>query len=332
VAVNIYYAVADFYALQALDASSRRKVDTFRRPHERWLQDFEDYSQRYASKFARALFDYLALACFGEARHCWDKASLAIEGLPEGKSRRGAYEDARAYNPWLFLPKLEILFQRAEWEAYYGGPSWARIAQAAQLYGKLPDTVFIDHCVDLSHNGGLCFDKDETGIFRLGYFAGEYRGLLDYKARKSPESYLRKYSAKLSPPVWRLVYRAANLGLVEIDATQLFSPAVESDAPELLEYQPVGWGDKELGEISANGEECYFCGRLTLHIYEVEDQHVCPSCFEALYHCDYCGSKVLGKVKWIDGHGYVCQYCLPYVATAFQSLIGRLETNLAPPR
>lgn len=60
-----------------------------------------------------------------------------------------------------FAEMCEIVFRKGRWSSSYGGPRWAKIAEAAYhfLSGQKSHSVFADHAFDLQHNGGTVFGK-----------------------------------------------------------------------------------------------------------------------------------------------------------------------------
>lgn len=307
--IDIFDAIVDFYGLQCLQAIAVPNVDAFSPSQNRWLRDFESYQATYQHKLARAIYDYLALICFGEARHAKNKASHYVEGLPTCSERSTQYDRAAQYNPQQFLPVLEELFEVAKWDSGYGGTSWARIARAAQMYGTVPDAVFVDHCVDLSHNNSLCFNKEEADIFTLRWATG-YKTMLDRKASWAPTSFIDEYVNNFSYAVYSLLVRAQRLGLISNNIPQI---EITNDADE-WEYEPIKWGSRVVGGFIQYGETCYVCGETVPpnQAYEVQDETVCSYCYDDLYYCDCCGEKVL-DVTYVVDYGYVCDDCLPEV-------------------
>ena len=308
--IDIFDAIVDFYGLQCLQAVAVPNVDAFSPSQNRWLRDFETYQAVYQKKLARAIYDYLALICFGEARHAINKASHYVDGLPTCRERSTQYDQAIQYNPRQFLPVLEELFNIATWDSGYGGTSWARIARAAQMYGTVPDAVFVDHCVDLSHNNSLCFNKEEADIFTLRWAAG-YKTMLDRKAVWAPTSFIDEYVYNFSYAVYSLLVRAQRLGLISNNIPRI---EVTNDADE-WEYEPIKWGSRVVGGIIQYGETCYICGETVPpnQAYEVQYETVCSYCYDDLCYCDCCGEKVLGDVTYVVDYGYVCDACLPEI-------------------
>lgn len=308
--IDIFNVIIDFYGLQCLQAVAVPNVDAFSPSQNRWLGDFDAYQAAYQKKLARAIYDYLALICFGEARHAKNRASHYVKDLPTCYERSTQYDHASQYNPQQFLPVLEELFEVAKWDSGYGGGSWARIARAAQMYGTVPDAVFVDHCVDLSHNNSLCFNKEEADIFTLRCATG-YKTMLDRKASWCPTSFIDEYVNNFSYAVYSLLVRAQRLGLINNNIPQI---EITNDADE-WEYEPIKWGSRVVGGIIQNGEACYVCGETVppTQTYEAQDKIVCSYCYRDLCYCDCCGEKVLGDVTYVVDYGHVCDDCLPEV-------------------
>lgn len=342
--IDLYGAVLNFYSLQAIEAAACPLVNEFRHSHERWLRDFTDVSQRFTGAFARALFDYLALAAFGEARHSRRRASKTIPDLIPCHDRGEAMDMAREYDPRLFLPKLEALFGKAYWARDYGGPAWAKIACTARLYGKLPDAAFIDHCVDLSHNGGLCFDKYEARIFSLSVSRDTYLALLDHKRFAEPDAFLKAYLGlrTVSRHVLALASRAANLGLLPSEVVPSYPLAnlcdgggFEDVVEVVTAYRPVHWGDKQLGDIvDSCARICIRCGNVIDDdegYVSVEGDEVCYDCFDnsdEFVVCERCGDPYykehtfcVGRKKWGE-LVYLCEYCYEIAGDEYEEMYG----------
>ena len=181
--------------------------------------------KKYTSQLAGAFFDYISLACFGEARHAINQASFYIHQIcykwntnddqENVKVRTKSYRHSLKFDPHLFLPTLVELFETGEWkDNSYGGQKWADIAKAGLMYNDMPDTVFIDHAVDLSHNGGSMFNKD---ILFLQHSAGNYLRMLDDKRHLKSilvNDFLQKFPIALS--VKPFLKMASKFGLIDI--------------------------------------------------------------------------------------------------------------------
>lgn len=284
--VDIYYCVNEFYALQFVDAE--KQIDPFKRSHERWLYDFEAYKSAFEEKFAFMLHDYIVLACFGEARHAGNPnyCKAYIEEVPYCKKRDDAYEYALSYNPVSILKTCYELFSAEWYDEAFGGKSWAKITRAGLMFynNAIPKSTFIDHCVDLSHNGGMAFNKRETRIFYCVQ-PHIYKDFLTYKAHiKNFSDYLSypclfnnpNYSCSrtckerfdtcsnkaivicISSRLITLLERANNLGIVQVDIEKARKNLAKSHFSALrtdhmingvMTYQPIEFGDKALGGV-----------------------------------------------------------------------------------
>jgi hypothetical protein len=143
--------------------------------------------------------------------------------------RTTVYKLSEQYDPKASLPKLRDLFLEC-WLQPYGGSAWAIISETAMKYWSMPPEIFIDHCVDLSHHGGLAFDKLETG-FHV-WHKRRYLDILDCKRNGSI------FDIDGPLPVFRfvetLLIRADNLNIIDS------APALK--VSEHCHYRPVPWG------------------------------------------------------------------------------------------
>jgi hypothetical protein len=137
--------------------------------------ELSELKDKYNSAFARALRDYLLLASCGEARHAKEKCEY-YSPLFARTERQAVFSYITKYDKDYLIRILKGLFSE-DWEGSYGGQAWLSIIEAIEMYKTVPDMVFIDHCIDLEHNNGLCFDKGI--IFNLDKEAVMY--LLDRK-------------------------------------------------------------------------------------------------------------------------------------------------------
>jgi hypothetical protein len=184
--IQVLPVITSLYAAQDLQCRIRAELESnsVRSWHLRerfaWLgHEIQQWLDQVTPPLARAFFDYTALVCAGEARwavqrcaYCWD------EWVDGEHGRSDAWDDAVQYNPYDLLSESQKLFEMYWRGNGYGGKKWAQIAKVGQLYKKVPDSVFIDLCVDLSHNSGVYLDK---GI--IFYFSdpSHYRVILDLK-------------------------------------------------------------------------------------------------------------------------------------------------------
>lgn len=251
-------AINEFYGLMSLDALlvGNTKFEPFRHSHKRWLDDFIEYRNLYIDKLEQAIYDYTVLVVGGELRHAGDCCSFALEGFPYIHTRSTAYALVKDFSPAFILAAGEEGFSKYEWEAGYGGSLWADIARAGTLRNKLGKIGFIDHCIDLSHNSSVYFDKSDSGIFWLESSA-MYRSFLDQKRNEKPEVVLSNISK--SPMLYRLVQRGITLGFLP-DTIYLKPFLYTSESVKhgynlqivlntnkfILNYSPIEWGTKRL--------------------------------------------------------------------------------------
>lgn len=152
------------------------------------------------------MFDYLALACLGEARHAYSCSNGIISEYDYSTDNSRHDVVCRLVGkvaPSDFLPKLITLFNEADWNSSFGGTKWGAIAQVAlEFYNKQRNAItLLDNCVDLVHNGGLCFNKGFLLCCSDKYLL---QRLLDDKASRKP---LHKWagSQRLGGEVWKII-------------------------------------------------------------------------------------------------------------------------------
>ena len=161
--MNIFFIVREFYSLMAIEAIA--KVKPFKHSHERWLEDFNQYKNDYISKTARIIYEYTVCAVVSELRHC-NHSNYYLRAIDTGYSSSKFLKCLDDYTAESILKTGVKMFNTDfnKWNNMFGGHSWLLIAKAGLMYGKIPNIVFLDHCVDLQHNCGTYFDK------RLGFF------------------------------------------------------------------------------------------------------------------------------------------------------------------
>jgi hypothetical protein len=268
--IEILQAVQEFYLLQMMD--QEKCTEPFLKSHERWLRDFGKHKELFEGKLAAALHDYIFIICGGEARHASMYSTRYIPDFPsQHDSRPRAYQIMPKFNPEKCVDMLINLFDGYFWHKGYGGESWTRIARALKLfYNKpaLPKAVLIDHCVNISHNGGLAFDKIDAGIFR--YSSGtNYVNFLNYRRDVILLQRLCEYTPALPAVLFDLLQRAGNLQILP-KCTLNHSQNVR----DVLEYCPVTWGDHSVELLVPNG-------RTFFDEYGYDDKKEYPEKYEA---------------------------------------------------
>jgi len=203
-------AFATFYALEYCNFLCQIKAQEGAAV-ERLREEVEAAFESFTFRLAQVIWDYLCLISFGEAR--WAESRL-LEGwmldcFPTGCTRFQAYEIAKTFDPWKFLPLLEKVFSGV-WQAGYGGQFWLEIVLFAQKRKTLPPQVFVDYAIQLEHNYQTCFDKNVL-------FFNEAEDLMDMLYQISmlgPVDWLGSW--RISKEAKRLLVRAQKLGLTEL--------------------------------------------------------------------------------------------------------------------
>ncbi len=218
-----------FYTLEFL---STLKPNKFLPSHQAWEKDLKEFREEFNKKFYFALRDYITVISVGEGR-----CNLLYTGdIP---LREKSYNLVNLISPKEFLEKLEKDFVEGDFTRDYGGRSWSRIAKFGKWLweneNNLPKNVMIDETINLSHNGGLMFNK--PAIFYMYYSLNFFIDFL--KDRASFLDFiplLSRYPVPLK--VRNLVQRARNLRLIENEPEFIYSPSYLEDS-EVLDYTPI---------------------------------------------------------------------------------------------
>jgi len=154
--------IFDYYILEAL-SYDLRDVELYERGLERLQNDVEKARLLLTENLAQMLYDYCALISYGEARHAGGRTWL----IPQlAGTRESVYETSLHYDPqhpvtdWV----MKKVFNGENWSSgtAYGGKKWLIIWRSLQYYHKWPKGAYIDYVVDLAHNGGLIFNKNQV--------------------------------------------------------------------------------------------------------------------------------------------------------------------------
>ena len=237
---DLIYWVPSFYVLE--DLMIRFSPSEVSPSRVRLRDDICETRKNYSKLLSHLLFDVLVRMCFGEARHAHDRCGTVIPEIDRTMDRKAVYKLSEQFDPKASLPKLRDLFLEC-WLQPYGGSAWAIISETAMKYWSLPHEIFIDHCVDLSHHGGLAFDKIETG-FHV-WHKRRYLDILDCKRNGSI------FDIDGPLPVFHfaesLILRAGNLNIID-------------SVPKLItsqncHYRPVPWGTAVLSDALSPDEQ-----------------------------------------------------------------------------
>lgn len=208
----------DFYFLEALKANismakSANPELQFSHSVNKLEEDVEAFYDYFVPNIAFRTFVYLYAVCYGEARHA--RENQAVDRyFPStgGLHRTECYTHVLEFPPNKEnLNTLTDIFKQ-EWRSGFGGQAWLNIAEALRYYGNVSDAAFIDHVIDLEHNGGTAFNKEDARkaiLFDTSYPSDHFKNFLDWKFSKNiletPPQFLSKVS--LTGQVFRLVMR-----------------------------------------------------------------------------------------------------------------------------
>lgn len=256
--IHVFQGILEFYALESISAMA--KTIPFRHSHEKWLKEFTEFKNKFDSQFANAFFDYTVLACLGEARHAENASNYEIKGFPSGDecARRDIYLCPH-FEPKSALQTCASLYSHHDdWKPQYGGQPWEDIAKGGLYYFSDNPSVFVDYMVDLSHNNGVFFNKNNH-IFRL--YTDEYviRDFLNMKRYQTPETVYDYCSDSCSLETIRLCKRAITLGIIgftfhravgyvkpNYNDTTLKGDYEDSNLNAIMNYVPIKWGTSVL--------------------------------------------------------------------------------------
>lgn len=228
---DLIYWVPSFYVLE--DLLVRFNPEEASPSRLRLRNDVCETRKHFSNLLSGLLFDVIVKMSFGEARHGRDRCGFVIPEIDRTLDRREVYKLAEKFDPKTSLPKLRDLFLEC-WLQPYGGSAWAIIAETAIKYWSLPHEIFIDHCVDLSHHGGLAFDKIETG-FHV-WHKRRYLDILDCKRNGS----ILDFDGPL--PVFHFVEAL----LRRAGTLKMIPETPERKVSYHGFYQPVKWGTATL--------------------------------------------------------------------------------------
>ena len=261
--IEVFDSVLNFYLIENLKLiiSQSKEFNIWRPSHKKLWDDIEAYKEVYDRNFARAIYDYIVMIVAAEMRHASEYCEVCFRNYKFKRyeySRSDVYKEVDViYQPQDILRAGVFLFSK-KWDSAYGGPKWGQIAKSGTYYRKMKDSIFIDHCVDLSHNNSTFFDKG-AGIFKMKTSTDSYQCLLQYKYEISGERFFELYDNKIINPVIRkFIERAYALGLTKFILPETdWGYVIQKDYRlfrNVLNYQPIEWvGEEKFDYTLANG-------------------------------------------------------------------------------
>ena len=218
--LNIETVCREFYALQAVECTMSTEFG--RHSHDKWIQDFYKYKESFESKIAEMFRDYLAIATLGELRHCSYYSEKGLDfkhfSFNSNLSRNNTYIERREFTKESVLKCGVKMFNELYngWHDSYGGHPWYQISKAGLMYGLEKNSVFIDHCFDLEHNGGCVFNKH---AFLFDY-QSSLNSFLSLKRDEKDTYNIISYAQ--SKTLVDLIQRAFNLDILKYNSSKSF--------------------------------------------------------------------------------------------------------------
>lgn len=236
----------DFYYLLALQTAARH-LPQFQHSVTKLVEDIDFTLEDVADNMALRTFTYLFAACLGEARHT-RSGNARARYIPQtcDRSRHEIFSNATVFAPDEHNIKVLIDAFGQDWRSGFGGKPWQEIAKALLDFGKTPNVAWLDHVVDLEHNNGTAFNKDDaksTIHFDTNY--DNFSAFLTYKFEndilKQPKytSLGDEEELRVSPKVYRLLERYCNISGMK------FPVWIWENLKNLAPYNVI-WGSAKL--------------------------------------------------------------------------------------
>ena len=216
--LDSYSLIIHFYIIEALKTRVDSRAKFGMKSQEKLIEDLTTYQNELVETTTRRLYDYNAMAIYGELRHMRYQTNekFRIDGVPVKGSRYSSYDEATDYTPMSIFNTAERAFKELTWEEGFGGDMWGFIANRAQLHDKIPNKIFCDMCFSLSHNSSPYLDKEETDIFKISEKI-DYVQVLDDKFKENLEYLIYRYFFKIGNRLYKLIKRAFVLGFINFD-------------------------------------------------------------------------------------------------------------------
>lgn len=302
----------DFYFLEAMRAgitmakSANPDLD-FSRSVERLEQDVNKTFNKYVEIIEERVRLYIWAAALGEARHAHRMCENAIEEIDgNNMSRTSVYDLAHKFP--LTAENIQTvydIFEQDNWStSSFGGENWQNIVDALNLEGA----TFIDHVIDLEHNGGNVFTKEtkDTDVRFNNQGLYKVRHFFDFKRDCDILHKRFGYEAEVTFKVYNLLERYSNI----ISETNV-NVTISRDG---LSGEHVDWGNKTLTMVKAeNSRHCDECDDLVDEddaYYSPDGDTLCSDCWNYKYfYCDKCGEVGYQEDAADLSSGKYCKNC-----------------------
>lgn len=174
---DIVQGLGDFYAMSWLTAMfPRPSGDELLglMPSERgFLDKVHSNFDNQANELAGRIEWYGIMSCVGEARHALGHSSgdlsvyspltqaLATAGSANKREPCwvASYYLVERFGKVAILEACRSLFEGQRWGGNIGGKAWANVATEMGRRDELGNVFFVDHVIDIVHNGGWAFGK-----------------------------------------------------------------------------------------------------------------------------------------------------------------------------
>ena len=209
---SILYSFYTYMGLKVVyEDTTKDKFDLASRAFNNKFEQLSPMVEKWIDDLAVSLRDYLAIISWGEARHAPSQTEYYIPEVWQCP-RRKSYIMGSYYYPKQFLPILGDIFAEDWQSSSFGGEAWLNIVQAALAYYKMPSTIFVDHIMDIVHNGSTCFDKGV--IVNLDF---NPLNILDHKRDHFIWEYTSDHTSRtisIHPYIYDLYSSAKNLSII----------------------------------------------------------------------------------------------------------------------
>lgn len=308
------YSFTEFYILDAVELKLRDAgSDAIWRPSLAYLKDMlDEVKPKFEQEFADILRDYVWIASIGEARHSGRCIGMYIPEV-RNSSRSETYIDGYQFAP---SPEnreiVRSIFEDWDWGGGYGGKKWGEIVRALDLYySGVPKGVFIDHCADLQHNGGMAFNKNpefwdwSPGHSQFMSFMNLKRDTDDLLPNLREVYQYKTVEAYTTTPVKKVL----NLAWARFDCLPKNWRFLGGVSPVYKKKLHIKYGDRTFSDIQSR-YTCAFCGDSVGSGCERHGgEYSCPDC---MTYCDHCAEyHHPNTVEWYDSLGQnVCDQCV----------------------
>lgn len=271
---------ADFYYLEAISAgmtmaASENPDISWKHSFQKLENDVKEAFSHLTHEMAFRIYVYLYAASLGEARHA-SGMKITIKET-NNSSRETVYRMALDYFPSdNNIKLLKSVFRDNKWPSSFGGKAWLNIVEAMEMYGKISDAAFIDHSVDLEHNGGCVFSKSANmGLYCFGEEMN-LKKFLDFKfSHNILETMPKRNDVRVSHKVYRLLERYMNIctipGTAKYIKTLLAINYLRHDLEWLSDYT-VDWAynEFEVKEMPKATPKAKATPKTTNHVQKIE--------------------------------------------------------------